>query len=81
MKYYAHLPEVAAVEQADRQKDAKPLRTMLTSMNISESGITLIESMLNWDPAKRITAFEALSHPYWLSEDPQPEVYKVNKFT
>lgn len=74
MKCYAHLPEVATVEQAERMADAKPLSVMLP--NISSEGMELVQSMLHWDPAQRITAFDALNHPYF-QQDPQPEVFRV----
>ena len=33
--------------------------------NINEEGIKLLEEMLVYDPAKRISAKKALSHPYF----------------
>ena len=33
--------------------------------NINEQGIKLLEEMLVYDPAKRISAKKALSHPYF----------------
>ncbi|KAG0163199.1 cyclin-dependent protein kinase, partial [Apophysomyces sp. BC1034] len=37
----------------------------------SESGYNLLAALLEYDPAKRITAEKALSHPYF-QEDPKP---------
>lgn len=37
----------------------------------SENGYNLLASLLEYDPAKRITAESALSHPYF-QEEPRP---------
>lgn len=37
----------------------------------SESGFNLLASLLEYDPAKRITAEKALNHAYF-QEDPKP---------
>ena len=37
----------------------------------SESGFNLLAQLLDYDPAKRITAEKALSHPYF-QEEPRP---------
>lgn len=37
----------------------------------SEAGFNLLASLLEYDPAKRITAEKALSHQYF-QEDPKP---------
>ena len=46
---------------------------------ISESGKDLIKQMLAYDPSERITAFDALKHPYF-SEDPKPEVFRIEQW-
>ena len=42
------------------------------SMYLSDKGLDLMQKMMAYDPAKRITAEEALKHP-WFSESPLPE--------
>lgn len=44
-------------------------RLLIDSM-LSEAGYDLIERMMRWDPAERITASEALKHP-WFEELPK----------
>jgi serine/threonine protein kinase len=41
------------------------------SKHLDEHAIDLILKMLEYDPRKRITAKNALSHPYF-TEDPKP---------
>jgi cyclin-dependent kinase 8/11 len=37
----------------------------------SEAGFNLLSALLEYDPAKRISAEKALNHPYF-QEDPKP---------
>lgn len=39
--------------------------------NKSEAGFNLLSSLLEYDPLKRITAEDALNHPYF-QEEPKP---------
>ena len=43
----------------------------------SEAGFNLLSALLEYDPAKRITAEKALNHPYF-QEDPKPVMKQVN---
>lgn len=40
--------------------------------SISEEGIDILVRMLDYNPATRLTAKEALRHPYFVSEMPRP---------
>eukprot|EP01094_Clydonella_sp_ATCC50884_P029442 TRINITY_DN9220_c0_g1_i4.p1 TRINITY_DN9220_c0_g1~~TRINITY_DN9220_c0_g1_i4.p1 ORF type:complete len:806 (-),score=303.03 TRINITY_DN9220_c0_g1_i4:476-2809(-) len=73
-KCYAHLPEANTVKQAERMGNGAPLPEMLPK--VSAEGMQLVHSMLHWDPAQRITAFDALNHPYF-KQEPLPEVFRV----
>jgi CTD kinase subunit alpha len=41
---------------------------------LSPCGLGLAEQLLNYDPAQRITAVQALQHPYFHQEEPSPEL-------
>jgi serine/threonine protein kinase len=56
------LPEYKNVETYPRY-EGKKLKGMLP--RLSKSGIDLIERMLQSDPQKRISAKEAMRHPYF----------------
>eukprot|EP00697_Spironema_sp_BW2_P006180 gnl/Spiro4/18621_TR9987_c0_g1_i1.p1 gnl/Spiro4/18621_TR9987_c0_g1~~gnl/Spiro4/18621_TR9987_c0_g1_i1.p1 ORF type:complete len:304 (+),score=82.72 gnl/Spiro4/18621_TR9987_c0_g1_i1:88-999(+) len=59
------LPDYVRFEPAH----AAPLRTLFTA--VSDNALDLLSSLLRFDPAKRISTAEALSHPYF-SELPAP---------
>ena len=40
---------------------------------LSPSGLELAEELLHYDPSKRISATQALQHPYFTQEHPPPE--------
>lgn len=42
------------------------------NMYLSEVGLDLLNQMLKYDPKKRISAEEALKHPWFTLEDPLP---------
>ncbi|KAJ3297997.1 cyclin-dependent protein kinase [Borealophlyctis nickersoniae] len=56
-----------------RQSHASNLKNVYlqNASATSEQGFKLLASMLEYDPEKRITAEDALSHPYF-EEDPKP---------
>uniref|UniRef100_A0A1I7XU81 cyclin-dependent kinase n=1 Tax=Heterorhabditis bacteriophora TaxID=37862 RepID=A0A1I7XU81_HETBA len=47
------------------------LRKKFPAAMINETGFKLLNKFLTYDPERRITAAEALKHP-WFTEDPQP---------
>ena len=49
----------------DNQKQS--LSDLITSQYIDEQGMDLLKKMLVYDPCERITAKEALQHPYFYS--------------
>jgi serine/threonine protein kinase len=53
---------------------ARPLDVMLS--RVSPGAVALIQKMLAWDPAQRITAFEALSDPYF-QQEPHAEQFII----
>lgn len=52
------------------------LRTKFPPSVLSEEGFDLLNKLLTYDPAKRISAQDALNHP-WFDEYPPPKD-KVN---
>lgn len=40
---------------------------------LSPSGMELAEELLHYDPSKRISAAQALQHPYFTQEQPPPQ--------
>jgi serine/threonine protein kinase len=58
----ADLPEYKNVETYPRY-EGKKLKAVLP--RLSKTGLDLIERMLQADPQKRITAKDAMRHPYF----------------
>ena len=56
--------EVNIVKKNEEER-ASRLRDRIRNCNLSKSGIELLESMLSYDPNKRITAEDALKHSYF----------------
>jgi cell division cycle 2-like protein len=40
-------------------------------MYLTDTGLDLLQKLMAYDPTKRLTALEALKHP-WFSESPLP---------
>lgn len=55
-----------------RLRDKFPLISFIGDPTLSELGLNLIEEMLQYNPLRRITAAEALRHP-WFQETPLPQ--------
>lgn len=77
---WRNLPNARALRAGERQYAPRPLRTALGfggssgvggGAQCSDTGIALLSAMLTLDPSKRITAGEALAHP-WFAEAPPP---------
>jgi serine/threonine protein kinase len=47
-----------------RSRQAPPLRNTTITAHLSPSAVDLIERLIQWDPEKRMTAFEMLNHPW-----------------
>jgi cell division cycle 2-like protein len=75
------LPLVSQLRAAERTYTAQPFRKALklsagpssyaSGAQISESGLDLLSGLLMLDPSQRLTATEALAHP-WFREQPLP---------
>jgi serine/threonine protein kinase len=46
--------------------DIKPRNLTKMILEISDEGVNLLENMLKFDPQKRISAQDALFHPYFM---------------
>jgi cell division cycle 2-like protein len=59
--------------QGSRLRELFPTHSFSASSNaLSEQGFNLLQGLLTYNPAKRLTAAEALAHPYF-SEAPLPQ--------
>jgi serine/threonine protein kinase len=56
--------EISIGKKTDEEK-ASRLRDRLKNARVSKSGLELLESMLHYDPNKRISAGDALKHEYF----------------
>ena len=45
-------------------KESPPIKNSSMTAHLSPSAIDLIQKLINWNPKKRITAFEMLEHPW-----------------
>jgi len=68
------LPDYGKLAEPLKCKDLNKLWTKLPRLN--QSGFDLINSMLFFDPLQRISAQDALNHPFFL-ETPYPETPKL----
>ncbi|KGG52239.1 hypothetical protein DI09_19p210 [Mitosporidium daphniae] len=62
----------AASNSNSRTHKYNHLRGLFSSSGLSDNAFDLMNRLLLYDPSKRITAFEALSHP-WFEECPLPK--------
>ncbi|TIC12996.1 hypothetical protein E3Q13_04038 [Wallemia mellicola] len=66
-----HMPEYNELQPPQTRFSYK-LPNWFNQRSHSIKGFNLLHSMLTYDPEKRITAREALTHPFFVSEDPAP---------
>jgi serine/threonine protein kinase len=43
----------------------KPISSLIKNNGLDENGLDLLEKMLKYNPAERISAKQALNHPYF----------------
>lgn len=63
-----YMPEYKTYLQQGPYNQNNPLTAWYTSRSSSAKGFDLLGRLFEWDPAKRITAREALMHP-WFNEE------------
>ena len=56
------MTELPLYEEDLPQYDAKSLAELVP--DLPDDGLDLLEQMLQWNPAKRVSAAEALKHPF-----------------
>lgn len=66
-----HMPEYSELQPPQTRFSYK-LPNWFNQRSHSIKGFNLLHSMLTYDPEKRITAREALTHPFFVSEEPAP---------
>jgi len=52
------------IEKRIVSRQTPPLRDSELTQHLSESAISLIEKLMQWEPSKRLTAEQALAHPW-----------------
>ena len=68
LKYYRTL---SFTPQPSRLRERFP-STGITGVTLSTLGFDLLSRLLAYDPSKRISAADALKHP-WFEENPRPK--------
>lgn len=63
-----HMPEWKTYLTNGPYTTSNPLPTWYSNRSGSSNGYDLLTKLFEWDPTKRITARDALAHP-WFQED------------
>jgi serine/threonine protein kinase len=67
--FWSHLRVPESIRSSyNRWPTPTPLPTWYSARSSSATGYDLLTAMFEWDPAKRITAREALGHLWFLDE-------------